>query len=199
MDEELLFRLLIVSIYAIFAAIRVVFRLPASRREEGEQRNPPRVALFVMSFGIIGYFITLILYLIYVPLILWFTLPLPGIVRWMGVIAAVFCIPTLYWIHTTLDKQYSAQLEIQENHNLIESGPYRKVRHPMYTVFIVFLVGIALVTSNLIGFIFSLLISCSFPSIAKTEESLLIDTFGDEYRSYMNRTGRFFPPLKSSS
>jgi protein-S-isoprenylcysteine O-methyltransferase Ste14 len=80
---------------------------------------------------------------------------------------------------------------------LIEIGPYRRVRHPMYTVFIVFLIGIALVTTNLLGLIFSLLISFSFPSIAKTEEALLTETFGDEYRSYMERTGRFFPPLRS--
>ncbi|MGY5858807.1 MAG: isoprenylcysteine carboxylmethyltransferase family protein [Candidatus Thorarchaeota archaeon] len=199
MDVELLFRLLIVGIYAVFAAIRIAYRLPASQREEGEQREPPRVAIVAMSFGIIGYFIILILYLIYVPLILWFTLPLPSIVRWIGVITAILCVPTLYWIHTTLDKQYSAQLEIQEDHNLIEIGPYRKVRHPMYTVFIVFLVGIALVTTNLLGFIFSLLISCSFPSVAKTEEAMLTETFGDEYRSYMERTGRFLPPLRSSS
>ena len=199
MDEELLFRLLIVGIYGVFAAIRIAFRLPASRREEGEQRNPPRVAIFAMSFGIIGYFIILILYLVYFPLVLWFTIPLPLIVRWIGVVAAILCVPSLYWIHTILDKQYSAQLEIQDDHSLIESGPYRKVRHPMYTVFITFLVGIALVVSNLLGLILSLLITCSFPSIAKTEEAMLTDTFGEEYRSYMKRTGRFLPPLRSNA
>ncbi|MHA1137111.1 MAG: isoprenylcysteine carboxylmethyltransferase family protein [Candidatus Thorarchaeota archaeon] len=198
MDEELLFRLLLLGLFSIFAVIRIRYRIPAAGRERNKY-EPSRLALGVLSFGIIVYFISLILYVLYVPIILWFSLPLPSIVRWLGVIVAALFIPILYWIHSTLDKQYSADLSIKKEHNLIEVGPYRKVRHPMYTVFIVFTISIAIITTNLLCIICSILISCSFPSIAKSEELMLIDAFGDEYRSYMNRTGRFFPPLKSSS
>jgi len=192
MDEELLFRLLIVGIFSIFAAIRIRYRIPAAKRERNKY-EPSRLALWTLSLGIIVYFVSLILYVLYIPIILWISLPLPSIVRWLGVIVAVLFNPILYWIHSTLDKQYSADLSIKEGHNLIEVGPYRKVRHPMYTVFI------AIITTNLLCIICSILISCSFPSIAKSEELMLIDAFGDEYRSYMDKTGRFFPPLKSSS
>ena len=198
MEEELLFRLLIVSAWAIFGAIRIRYRLPASRRAKGDKYEPNQIAMGILSFGIVAYFITLILYGFYIPLILWVSFSLPSIVRWLGVAAALLCSPFLYWIHSTLDKQYSADLSIKKDHNLIEVGPYRKVRHPMYTVFIVFTVSIAIITTNLPCILFSLLISISFPSIAKSEESMLIDAFGDEYISYMGRTGRFFPPLRSN-
>lgn len=198
MDEELLFRILILSTYAVFAAIRIRYRIPAAKRER-DQYPPSRLALGVLSISIIGYFLTLILYTFYIPMILIFNLPLTSIVRWLSVLLAIIFIPILYWVHSTLDKQYSADLSIKKDHNLIEVGPYRKVRHPMYTVFIVFTISIALVSANLIFIIFSLLISFSFPSIIKSEEMMLIDAFGDEYRSYMERTGRFFPPLRSKA
>ena len=122
-----------------------------------------------------------------------------SIVRWLGVIVAALFNPILYWIHSTLDKQYSADLSIKDDHKLIEVGPYRTVRHPMYTVFIVFTISIAIITTNLLCIICSILISCSFPSITKSEELMLIDAFGDEYQSYMKRTGRFFPRIRRKS
>jgi protein-S-isoprenylcysteine O-methyltransferase Ste14 len=199
MEEELLLRLLIVGTWAIFGAIRIRYRLPASRRAAGDKYEPNRIVMGILSFGIVAYIVTLILYAVYIPLILWFSFSLPSVIRWLGVVAALLCTPFLYWTHSTLDKQYSADLSIKDGHNLIEIGPYRKVRHPMYTVFIVFTISIAIITANVLCIIFSLLISCSFPSIAKSEELMLIDAFGDEYNSYMGRTGRFFPPLRLNS
>jgi len=198
MDEETLLRLLIIGIYAVFAAVRIKYRIPAAKRERNKY-EPSRFALGMLSVGIVAYFVTLILYILYIPIILTFTILFPSIIRWIGVLVAAIFVPILYWTHSTLDKQFSADLSIKKDHDLIEVGPYRKVRHPMYTVFIVFTIAIALITSNLLCVVFSLIISISFPSIAKSEELMLIDAFGDKYRSYMTRTGRFFPPLRSNS
>ncbi len=198
MDEEFLLRLLMVGTYTVFAAIRIRYRIPAVKRER-DKYPPSKIALGVLSVSIIGYFLALILYSFYTPIILMFNLPLPSILRWLGVLLAITFIPILYWVHSTLDKQFSADLSIKKDHNLIEVGPYRKVRHPMYTVFIVFTISIAIISANLICIIFSILISISFPSIIKSEEMMLIDAFGDEYRSYMERTGRFFPPLRNKA
>ena len=196
MDEETLLRILIIGIYAVFAAVRVRYRIPAAKRERNKY-EPSRFVLGMLSVGIIAYFITLILYVLYIPIILSFSIPFFPIIRWFGVLVAVVFVPILYWVHSTLDKQYSADLSIKKDHDLIEVGPYRKVRHPMYTVFIVFSIAIALITSNVLCILFSFIIALSFPSIARSEELMLIEAFGDKYRSYMTRTGRFFPPLRS--
>jgi len=198
MDEETLLRLLIIGIYTVFAAVRIKYRIPASKRERNKY-DPSRFVLGLLSIGIIAYFISLILYVLYIPFILEFSIPFPSIIRWIGVAVATIFVPILYWTHSTLDKQFSADLSIKKDHDLIEVGPYRKVRHPMYTVFIVFTIAIALITSNLLCIVFSFIIAISFPSIAKSEELMLIDAFGDKYQSYMARTGRFFPPLRSKS
>lgn len=198
MEEELLLRLLIIGIFSAFAAVRIRYRIPAAKRERNKY-EPSKIVLALLSIGIVAYFITLILYILYIPIIVSISLPLPSSIRWLGVLVAASFVPILYWIHFTLDKQYSADLSIKKNHELIEAGPYAKVRHPMYTVFIVFTIAIAIITSNLLCIIFSFIISFSFPSIAKSEELMLIDAFGDKYRSYMARTGRFLPPLRSKS
>ena len=65
----------------------------------------------------------------------------------------------------------------------------------MYTVLNFFSVGLALLTGNLLVVTFSLMLMFSFTWVAKKEEQMMIETFGDEYREYMTRTGRFFPKI----
>ncbi len=198
MDEGLLFRILFVSMYAAFAVIRLAYRIPAAKREAGEKHELPRAAALTLTVGILAYFACIILYLLYLPWILWFQLSYLIWIRWLALPIAILCVPALYWSHCTLGKQYSASLEIQSNHKVITDGPYSRVRHPMYTIFIVFSIAMALLTLNLLIIFFSILISISFPSVAKQEELMLIDTFGDEYRTYMKRSGRFLRKLRHS-
>jgi protein-S-isoprenylcysteine O-methyltransferase Ste14 len=115
-----------------------------------------------------------------------------------GSLLVLVAIPLLTWVHRELDRQYSAILEIKKNHKLITTGPYEKVRHPMYTVLAMFSVGMALVTANLLIILFGVLLMMGFPFWARIEEKKMIETFGDEYIEYMKRTGRFFPPIKPS-
>ncbi len=66
----------------------------------------------------------------------------------------------------------------------------------MYTVFILITLSILLIIANLFVTIFALLIIIMLYPISKQEEQMLITQFGDQYRSYMQRTGRFLPPLR---
>jgi protein-S-isoprenylcysteine O-methyltransferase Ste14 len=198
MDEELLFRILFVSIYAVFAVIRVAFRIPAAKKEGGDKYELPGLAALTLSFGILAYFACIILYLFYLSWILWFQLPLQSWTRWFSVFIAVLCIPALYWIHHSLGKQYSAELKIQTDHEIITDGPYSRVRHPMYTIFILFSISLAVLTANSLIIFFSIVVSISFLPITKREELMLIDEFGNEYKAYMHRTGRFLPRFRKS-
>jgi protein-S-isoprenylcysteine O-methyltransferase Ste14 len=66
----------------------------------------------------------------------------------------------------------------------------------MYTVFILITLSILLIIANLLVAIFALLIIIMLYPISKREEQMLITQFGDQYREYMQRTGRFLPPLR---
>ncbi|MCZ6444949.1 MAG: isoprenylcysteine carboxylmethyltransferase family protein, partial [Planctomycetota bacterium] len=84
------------------------------------------------------------------------------------------------------------------HHTLVTGGPYRWVRHPLYSSGVVLCTAYVLLTANwfillMCGLAFAVLLVRT-----SKEEANLIKKFGDEYRAYMSRTGRFLPRLRAS-
>ena len=103
----------------------------------------------------------------------------------------------VWWTHRTLGSYWSGILELRENHRLIISGPYRHIRHPMYTGFFIMSFGLALLTANLAVALIQIgAFTATYLARVSDEEAMMIDHFGDEYRSYIRRTGRLLPPLR---
>jgi protein-S-isoprenylcysteine O-methyltransferase Ste14 len=122
-----------------------------------------------------------------------FAAPFPAWSRWTGAGLAVISLPLLIWVHHTLGRQWSTNLRLRQSHALITEGPYRKMRHPMYTALFSFFVGLALVSASwLIVILVVAAILVLYARIGK-EEAMMIEQFGDEYYAYMRRTGRFLP------
>ena len=134
----------------------------------------------------------LVLYAINPP---WFgvlSVPSPDWLRWMGVALGVVSLALYSWSRATLGKEWSSLLQMREKHRLITTGPYAWIRHPIYLAMMAFLTSIALVTANWF-FIAILVVSIVDLAIRiPKEEQMMIEEFGDEYKAYMQRTGRFF-------
>ncbi|MFX1535060.1 MAG: methyltransferase, partial [Promethearchaeota archaeon] len=195
MDVELMFRILFIIIYAVFAGVRVYYRSQTLGRESEKEITMKTKSIIALSLAILGYFLAVGLWILFPQIVLIFQIALPLLIRWLGVGMAIIGIALLVWIHRTLGRQYSAKLEIQEEHQLITVGPYSKVRHPMYTTFNLFSLSVALISANLLLIFFAICIAIPFYWIVKTEEKMLIEQFGDEYLEYMQSTGRFLPRL----
>ena len=200
MADEGFYRILFVALYALFFSVRGYYRFVKPKLAEPDkaekERKPFGKAEAVMSFAILGYFGSMILYMLDLSWFAWTQMPsYPETVRWVGGLVALANIPLLAWIHRTLGKQYSPCLRIKESHSLITVGPYARVRHPMYTVLNGFSLGISLVTANLLIICFAILLIILFPFIVRKEEQMMLQEFGDEYREYMKRSGRFFPKI----
>ncbi|MHA1924424.1 MAG: methyltransferase [Candidatus Thorarchaeota archaeon] len=200
MADELSFRVLFIVLYVLFIIPRGYYRFVKPRREKEEtedaERAPFGITYAAMTIIILGFLISSILYLLGLPLMDWFQiLQYPVLLRFAGTVLALVVTPLLALIHRELDRQYSAVLEIKSDHQLITTGPYEKVRHPMYTVLALFSLGLSIVTANMLVIIFAVLLMMGFPFWAQIEEKKMIETFGDEYIEYMKRTGRFFPPI----
>ena len=195
MDEEQLFRLLFVAIYAVFFGVRIRYRVESARREPERRQKSESWATKVLIVAILGYFASIILYLLDVPWVSWLRLALPTWLRWLGAAGAASSVVLVAWTHRTLGRQYSAEFAIQKDHVLVTTGPYARTRHPMYTGFNAFSLSLAVMSSNLLLLFFAFLVTVPFPWIAEEEERMLLDTFGDKYREYMRRTGRFFPKI----
>lgn len=200
MADETIYRILFVALYALFFGVRGYYRFAKPKREEHaevKERKPFGKAEAVVSIAILGYFVSIVLYLLNPLWFAWSQIPnYPEYAHWIGLLLALVSIPFLWWIHKTLDRQYSPCLQVKASHLLITDGPYASVRHPMYTVLNAFSFGVSLLTANLLIIGFAVLLIIPFPFIARKEEQMLLETFGEEYSEYMKRTGRFFPRFR---
>jgi protein-S-isoprenylcysteine O-methyltransferase Ste14 len=110
--------------------------------------------------------------------------------------AAVLCIIGLafaFWARVTLGRNWSGLVTLKEGHELIERGPYRFVRHPIYTGILTMFFATALAVGHLAGFAATFLIFVSFWIKLRDEEQLMLQQFPDRYAAYRQRTKRIIP------
>jgi protein-S-isoprenylcysteine O-methyltransferase Ste14 len=122
--------------------------------------------------------------------------PLPEWSRWTGAAITAGGIWLFSLTHAALAQNWSPLLEVREGNTLVTGGPYRFVRHPMYSAGFVVNIGVSVISANWLaaaGLLAGMLIVFGFR--VRDEEQMMIDAFGDEYRDYMRRTGRLVPRL----
>jgi len=130
-------------------------------------------------------------------LIAWGRIAIPIEMRWVGVVIWGMGALGEVWVLRYLGEAYSPILRVTKDRALTTEGPYRWVRHPFYSFGLPFFLGFGLVASSgliLIGLAGLIVV---VPMRARAEEAILLREFGDRYRSYMARTGRFFPRPRS--
>ncbi len=99
------------------------------------------------------------------------------------------------WARLTLGGNWSGTVTLKEGHTLVQRGPYRWVRHPIYTGLLLASVGTAVVSGSLHSMVALLVILFGFWLKIATEESLMVQTFGAEYVEYMRRVKALAPYL----
>ena len=94
----------------------------------------------------------------------------------------------------TLGKQWSLQARVLEHHELIRRGPYRIVRHPIYTGMFGMLVASSLAHGHRLGLVIASLV-CYLGTVMRirSEEKLLREQFGSEYEDYAHEVPAFIP------
>lgn len=121
-----------------------------------------------------------------------YTLP-----KWTGFPATalfVFGIWLFFRSHADLGKYWSPGLELKEDHQLVKTGVFTHIRHPMYASFIAIAIAQVFMLQNwLVGPSFLLSALPLYLNRVNREEKQLISRFGAEYRDYMKETGRIFP------
>jgi len=97
------------------------------------------------------------------------------------------------WARVHLGGNWSGAVTVKQGHTLIRSGPYRFVRHPIYTGMVLALFGTALAIGAAYGFIATGLILLGFILKLQVEEARMRDTFPADYDDYSRRTARLIP------
>jgi protein-S-isoprenylcysteine O-methyltransferase Ste14 len=118
--------------------------------------------------------------------------------HWLGLALGIISLTLQIWVHNTLQKNWLAARKSGRNNVVITNGLYSRIRHPLYMALILMLLGLSLISGFSLFLLLAILSIPVFNSTARKEETAMTRQFGDEYTSYMECTGRFFPRLLSS-
>jgi protein-S-isoprenylcysteine O-methyltransferase len=113
---------------------------------------------------------------------------------WAGITLMLGGLGLRWWSNATLGRFYTATLRLAEGQQIVKRGPYRLVRHPGYAGVLLLWVGAGLASQNwLAAGIVVTLMSAAYAYRIRSEESLLLTAFGEQYRDYMASTWRLVP------
>lgn len=197
-DEDRTFRLILISGFLLMASVGAFHRIKS--QSTGEQLDRRQEGLFILiSLRLSGLLVMIgfLSYMIHPVWLAWSFVPIPLWARWVGVGIGAMFLSLMTWVFRSLGKNITDTVVTRADHTLITSGPYRWVRHPFYGAAALGMVSVALITTS---WYFVLTAGCAIALLVirtRIEEDKLIERFGDDYRAYMQKTGRFFPRLKS--
>jgi protein-S-isoprenylcysteine O-methyltransferase Ste14 len=196
MNTELIFQILSFLVFVSAISISVYYRRKADMATGAQLRTKEGSKLLVVLrlLALIA-LAPLLIYFVNPAWVLWARFPLPEWVRWVAALVGVAVVPMVYWVLSSIGNNISPVQATRQNHKLVMHGPYKYIRHPLYTVgsllvlALIFMTGLWWIAA--VGALPLILILLRTP----VEEARLIETFGDEYRDYMKRTGRFLPKI----
>ncbi|MEJ2759259.1 MAG: isoprenylcysteine carboxylmethyltransferase family protein [Anaerolineales bacterium] len=198
MSTENSFRILIFIAVVVSFTISGYFRRKADRSDQKtsfEEEN--QTLLKVRNIAALLMYGSILIYLVYPPLLGWAHLAqFPIALRWAAIGIMFLCVIAFYWLFSSLGNNVTPTVTIRKEHQLVTSGPYRWIRHPLYTFGFINILSLSVAAAN--WFIFALAWLTFIPLAMRTplEEERLLETFGEEYKSYINKTGRYLPKLK---
>jgi len=112
---------------------------------------------------------------------------------WLGVAIMASGVAIAFWARFHLGANWSGVVTLKQGHELIRTGPYRTIRHPIYTGILVAFLGNAVAVGEVRGLIGLVIIWLSFYVKARREESFLAQEFGASFNDHTQHTGMFLP------
>ena len=197
MNNEIVFRILLPTIIIGFVLHRGYYVKYHSKPEDAtlKKREEGVVSKIAGLLGMAG-FISVLAFTINPQWLAFANLSFPVWLRWAGIGIALAGFGLLQWSQVTLGNSWSDTPRMMKEQTLITSGPYQFIRHPIYTAFILILGSTLLISSNwLIGLCWIGMTVLEVISRIGFEEALMIEFFGNQYRDYMKKTGRFLPKV----
>lgn len=199
MTDDDPFRLALIALAAVFMPVGAYHRIRAHTGEKIDRWQEGTFTLFGLRLTALTVFACGVAWIINPAWMEWARVPIPAILRWTGIIVAAVGGILWTWAVHHLGKNLTDTVITRQQSYLVTTGPYRWVRHPFYVACVMALCG-SLATSNWFIILGSAIAWFAFllPR-TRIEEQNLITRFGDDYRNYMRRVGRFWPRLKPPS
>lgn len=196
MSEEQTLRTAVFVILISVLPIGIRYRVKS--QATGEQLDRRREGLFILATlrpaGAAAW-AGLIAWMINPRWMAWSALPLSASLRWVGVGVLIGAGALMIWTFRSLGPNLTDTVVTRQNHTLVTHGPYRWIRHPLYLCAALLTLAMSLVAANWFLAVAGVIGVGLLVIRTRTEEEHLIARFGNDYRSYMQRTGRFLPRI----
>lgn len=194
MSDEYSLRMALIAIALVVFPIGLYHRFqsqatgePLDRRQEG------LFILIALRLSGLVLWLGVAAFLIDPASMAWSSFRLPLWLRWTGVGICVLGASLMLWTMRRLGKNLTDTVVTRRVHTLVTHGPYRWVRHPFYDSAALFVAGIAILAANWFLLATGVVTIGLLVVRTRIEEEKLLARFGDPYRAYVARTGRFLP------
>lgn len=197
MNMELVFRVLFGVIFLSGFSMTAAYRRRAQAGQKFSlEQEGAAVAIPLRLAGLIVWLYPLA-YIVYPAVLGWSRFDVPAWLRFASAGTGLFfCLPAIAWAQKHLGSNVSPTVTTRPSHELVTTGPYHVIRHPLYTFGTVFFVSLSLLAGSWLmlaaGAVGLVMVAIRTPR----EEAMLVERFGDAYRAYMASTGRFLPRLR---
>ena len=200
MDLDHTFRtLMVVGLFVLFP-IGLYYRLKS--QATGERLDRSHEGVFILAtlrpLGLV-YWVGMIAYMTNPAWMVWSSMPVPAWLRWIGAGFAPLGAALLVWTFRALGPNLTDTVVTRRSHTLVTRGPYRFVRHPFYDSAAVLAVATSMMMANWFVLLTGALVFLLLAARSRTEEDQLFARFGEPYRAYRTRTGRFLPRLSGAT
>lgn len=198
MNPDLSYR---IAMVALSAAHLVVSRRYMKRSGAGatlfQKRDEGLLLAWAAAICFAGYALSVLLILLNPAWMAWGALPLSGVVRWSGAPLMALGAALHVWGAHHLGANLTVTISTRNGHTLVTSGPFRWVRHPLYSGGMLESMGVCLLLAN--GAVVAFAVGFWGLVIWRTplEEARLEAVFGEAYRDYRSHVGRFVPKARS--
>jgi protein-S-isoprenylcysteine O-methyltransferase Ste14 len=122
-------------------------------------------------------------------------LPDLKIYAWIGLLMTMAGVAFAIWARVTLGRNWSGTVTIKQDHELIRTGPYALVRHPIYTGITLAVFGTAIFDGRIQSVILILVMLSVLIHKMRMEEQFMSEQFGSEYTKYRQKTKALLPFL----
>ena len=194
MISENPYRIAVVVVMVLTVAVTAYHRLQAaSSGEKISRKDEGYLFAVVLRLSGLCLFIATLAYVISPSSVEWATFPLPTWFRWLGIVTGILCSFLMYWTLSSLGKNLTDTVVTRAEATLVTHGPYRWVRHPFYVTTALLMASVTVLAANWLIGAGSVLVLGFLAIRTPKEERMLIERFGQQYRDYMETTGRFVP------
>ena len=190
-------RWLALAVLAACLSLSAYYRHRARSQSETIPRRREGAALIVArllgAMALLGGMVT---HVVRPDLMTWASFPAPGWLPWAGALLGLLTIPAVRWVFVSLGRNVSETVLTKQDHELVATGPYRWVRHPLYTTGLALILAVGLMLSSWVVLLLAgITLAFMWLVVIPVEERELLARFGDRYRGYAGRTGRLLPRL----